>query len=283
MHRFISVTMVRRRWRIFIPLLFCLLIGFVFTPVLAASAHHARVVVGPKKYYLALGDSLAFGFQPDLNFADGYASDFHVNLKAYGVIARADLGCPGETSNTFINGRCPYSLLHKYFYQGAQLKAALSYLAAHQGQVSPVTLDIGANDILSDLNASTCMPDVGKFTADLAALDANLKQVILPRLSGALTVNGVVTGDLVVMNYYDPYQNLCPNTLPYLEELNQHLTADVADYGSIVDVFNAFGGASIPNPNTCSYTWICSIFKDVHASSRGYGVIARAFEAEMGY
>jgi lysophospholipase L1-like esterase len=283
MHRFMSVVMAHRRWRIFTSLLFCLLICFVFTPMLAASAHSARVLVGPQKYYLALGDSLAFGFQPDLNFADGYASDFHSNLKPYGIIARADLGCPGETSSTFINGGCHYALLHKNFYRGAQLNAALSYLVAHPGQVSPVTLDIGANDVLPDLDAKTCTPDVGKFTADLATLDANLRQVILPRLNKALTINGRVTGDLIMMNYYDPYQNLCPNTLPYLEELNQHLAADVAGYGDIVDVFGAFGGASIPNPNLCRYTWICSIFKDVHASSSGYSVIAHAFETEVGY
>jgi lysophospholipase L1-like esterase len=283
MHRFVAVTLAHRRGRIFIPFLFGLLISFVFTPVVMASAHHARILVGPKQYYLALGDSLAYGYQPDLNFADGYASDFYSNLKTYGVTARADLACPGETSNTFINGGCPYALLHKYFYKGAQLNAALSYLAAHQGQVSPVTLDIGANDVLPDLNARTCTPDVSKFAVDLAILDANLKQVILPRLRSALTVNGVVTGDLVVMNYYDPYQNLCPDTLPYLEELNQHLANDVAVYGSTIDVFDAFGGATIPNPNICSYTWICSIFKDVHARSLGYSVIAHTFEDEVGY
>lgn len=283
MRRFISVAMAHRRWRIFIPLLVCLLVGFILTPIIAASAHRASILVGPRQYYLALGDSLAYGFQPDLNFADGYASDFYSNLKPYGVTARANLGCPDETSATFIHGGCPYALLHKYFYRGAQLNMALSYLAAHPGQVSPVTLDIGANDVLPDLNAKICAPDVNKFAADLAALDANLQQIILPRLHSALMINGVPTGDLIVMNYYDPYQNLCPNTLPYLEELNQHLSADVADYGSVVDVFNAFGGASIPNPNTCSYTWICSGFKDVHARSSGYSVIARAFENEVGY
>jgi lysophospholipase L1-like esterase len=283
MYKYVSVIMAHLRWRIFTPLLLCLLICFVFTPVFAASVHHVRILAGPKKYYLALGDSLAFGYQPDLNFADGYASDFYSNLKMYGVTARANLGCPGETSGTFINGGCTYAYLHKYFYRGAQLNTALTYLAAHQGQVSPVTLDIGANDVLPDLNSSTCTPNVSKFAADLATLDANLKQVILPRLHSALTVNGIVSGDLVVMNYYDPYQNLCPNTLPYLEELNQHLAVDIAGYGSVVDVFSAFGGASIPNPNTCVYTWICSIFKDVHSRSLGYNVIAHAFETEMGY
>jgi lysophospholipase L1-like esterase len=281
MHRFVAVA--HRRGRIFVPLMVCLLIGFIFAPIIVASAQHARIFVGPRQYYLALGDSLAYGFQPDLNFADGYASDFFGNLKSYGVMTRADLACPGETSETFINGGCPYALLHKYFYKGAQLNAALAFLAAHQGRVSPVTLDIGANDILPDLNARTCMADTSKFATDLALLDANLKQVILPRLRSALTVNGVVSGDLIVMNYYDPYQNLCPNTLPYLEELNQHLAEDTADYGGVIDVFDAFGGATVPNPNICGYTWICSVFKDVHARSLGYSVIAQAFENEVGY
>jgi lysophospholipase L1-like esterase len=114
-------------------------------------------------------------------------------------------------------------------------------------------------------------------------VDNNLTKVILPALKSALTVNGRVTGDLLVMNYYDPYQNRCPNTIPYIQMINQHLAADVNGYGNIVDVFSAFGGAASPNPNTCNYTWICSIFSDIHATDKGYSVIANAFEARAGY
>jgi hypothetical protein len=36
------------------------------------------------------------------------------------------------------------------FYTGLQLKAAVSYITGHAGTVSPVSLDIGANDLLPD-------------------------------------------------------------------------------------------------------------------------------------
>jgi lysophospholipase L1-like esterase len=240
-------------------------------------------LAGPKRYYMALGDSLAFGFQPDFNFVEGYASDFYINLEAHGARQLANLGCPGETSITFINGGCPHSSLRKYPYGGPQLDAALSYLKMHAGQVSPVTFDIGANDVVKDVNIETCKINAEKFKTHLARIDENLKQIILPKLHAALMVNGRITGDLLMMNYYDPFQNVCPNTLPYVQIVNQHLANDVKGYGTIVDVFSAFGGAKTPNPHICSYTWMCVMQEGIHPSTRGYQVIAGAFEMAAGY
>ncbi len=267
--------------RIVIPVVVALTLLLTVAP--AALAAPRAALVGPKHYYLALGDSLAFGYQPDLNYDDGYASDFYANLKAHGVGSIADMGCPGETSSTMINGGCPVPFLRKYPYVGPQLNAALIYLALLRGQVSPVTLDIGANDFLPLINTSTCAINVSAFNNAMATLDYNLRQVILPKLHTALTVNGQLTGDIVMMNYYDPLQNKCPNTVPYVESVNQHLTADASGYATIVDVFSAYGGATTPNPNICSYTWECSIFSDVHATDKGYSVIASTFEQGTGY
>jgi lysophospholipase L1-like esterase len=266
--------------RLLIPLLISCVLILTVGPVALASSH-ASSLLGPKKYYLALGDSLAFGYQPDLNFSDGYVSDFSVDLKAHGTSSDANMGCPGETSVTFLNGKCSVPLLRKYPYIGSQLNAAVHYLNVHAGQVSPVTLDIGANDIISDINTSDCSVNISKFNSDLATVDTNLTQTILPALHKALTVNGQLTGDLLLMNYYNPYQNICPATLPYLEMLNQHLANDASGYGQIVNVFDAFGGPS--QPNVCSYTWMCSIFKDIHPKDKGYSVIASAFESTTGY
>jgi lysophospholipase L1-like esterase len=254
------------------------------TAALAASQQTKKPsVVGPKQYYLALGDSLAFGFQPDLNFDNGYTTDFFNNLRGHGTKHIANMACPGETSVTFLNGKCPYPFLRKYPYTGSQMNAALKYLHLHAGKVSPVTLDIGANDVLGDINSNNCSINQNKFNADLATLDANLTQTILPELHAALTIKGQVTGDLILMNYYDPYQNICPKTVPAVQLVNQHLANDVSDYGSIVDVFSAFGGPHVPNHNICKYTWMCSIFTDIHATNKGYGVIAKTFEQGYGY
>jgi lysophospholipase L1-like esterase len=241
-------------------------------------------LVGPKEHYLVLGDSMAFGFQPDLNFAHGYADDFGNDLmKTHGVHDMANLACPGETSSTMLNGTCPYPFFRKYPYIGSQMAAALKYLAAHRGQVSPVTFNIGSNDLLSVFNEQNCTVNVSLLKTGLQTLDTNLTHTILPELHDALMVNGELTGDLIMVNYYDPFQNMCPNTVPYVQMVDAHLAHDIAPYGTMVDVFSAFGGAKTPDPNTCTYTWICSVFHDIHATDTGYRVIANTIEATVGY
>ncbi|MDQ2885986.1 MAG: hypothetical protein M3Y39_07845 [Chloroflexota bacterium] len=262
------------------PLVLAFVLLFAAIPVALASPHSSSLV-GPKKYSLALGDSLAFGYQPDLDFNHGYAHDFYENLQMQGTTSQANMGCPNETSITFVNGHCKGAVLRKFPYVGAQLDAAVAYLKLLRGQVSPVTLDIGANDVLPAIDKNTCAVNASAFEADLVMLDDNLTQSILPRLHAALMVNGRLTGDLAVMNYYDPYLVKCPATLSYIELLNQHLANDVYGYGTLVNVFAAFGGPS--GANTCAYTWICSAFKDIHPRTVGYSVIASTFENTLGY
>ena len=102
----------------------------------------------PGRYYLALGDSLAFGYQQarfDSNFPlepagaynTGYVDHFATmltNLRP--TIQTINDSCPGETSNTFLNGGCQYSsfgfALHNS-YSGSQMDAALAFLQAHRG------------------------------------------------------------------------------------------------------------------------------------------------------
>ena len=261
-----------------------LLIGMPAVVVLAkAGSSRAPSFVGPKKYYLALGDSLAYGFQPNVDWTHGYVDDFFGNLEGHGTTSLINMACPGEKSSTFIAGGCPGQPVVKYPHLGTQLAVAVSFLRSHVGMVSPVTLDIGVNDVVQDVHTSGCTVDVRQFDADLKALDANLRGTILPQLRAAMTVKGRMTGDLLVMNYYDAFQNVCPNTLPYAETLNQHLATDVAGFGVMVDVFGAFGGAKVPNKNICAYTWMCSIFTDVHPMRAGYTVIAGAFEKAYGF
>jgi len=145
-----------------------------------ASAH------GPKRTYLALGDSLAFGYSQELlnnnlavgdpasAFEHGYASDYFGLLKA-GEYQFVNDGCPGETSASLIgNGPlgeklkeadpevtteapCAYHnetglpLHHEYGGSKSQLESALETIAVDQAAGKPVkvvTLDIGANDQL---------------------------------------------------------------------------------------------------------------------------------------
>lgn len=261
----------------------CLWVCCSVSSVFARSFSSVHGFVGPKTYYLALGDSLAFGYQPDLDFHNGYASVLFRTLQREHVQGMTNMGCPGETSSSFIEGGCSHPYLRKYAYVGAQLDAAVRFLRTFRGQVSPVTLDIGANDLLDDIDTRTCTVDLPKFERTLITLDHNLTQVILPRLQAALLLSGKRTGDLVMMNFYDPFQNECPNTVPYVQIFNRHLASDIRGYGQIVDVFGAFGGATTPNERLCSYTWMCSRFHDVHARTEGYAIIAHTFESRLSF
>jgi lysophospholipase L1-like esterase len=274
--------------RIIVPITLAISLLFAFVPAVLAATHAQSPslhLFGPKQHYLALGDSLAFGFQPNGDFTHGYVNDLFNDLQQNGTKDVKDLGCPGESSITFINGSCPFAPAGT----PAQLAAAVVFLKANPGKVSPVTLDIGSNDVLRDttITSSGCTINQTQFDADLAKLDTNLTMTILPALLGALTVKGKVTGSIVMMNYYDPLQNVCPNTVPDTQTLNQHLAADVGGFGTIVDVFGAFGGAGVPNPNICTYTWFtlgCPTSTqppDIHPTDLGYSVIANTFAAAI--
>ena len=103
-------------------------------PALAAPAGHGRDH-GPR-YYLALGDSLSVGIQPDAAGTDvptdqGYPDQLEGMLQRRGHDLRlVKLGCSGETTVTLINGG-----ICSYPGGGTQLAAASQFLRQHRGQV----------------------------------------------------------------------------------------------------------------------------------------------------
>jgi lysophospholipase L1-like esterase len=277
--------------------------GFAVLLVVALVGLDAAVLAatnGPPRahhYYLALGDSLAFGFQPNLDFTDGYADDVFAELSQTSdrttTVEEINYACAGETTTSMVQGGCIGRYGHHGFYTGPQLDAAVAFLRGHPGQVSPVTLDIGANDALPDFDQSTCQP-TSSAAADVATMDQNLTKSILPALTGAMqTTMGLRTGDLVMLNYYDPFAQECPTSLAFARMLNQHLAADAAPFRvPVVDVYSAFGGDTMMAQNVCQgplvngqrqpYTWICNTqFHDFHPMTYGYQLIATAIEQAL--
>ncbi|HLZ23507.1 MAG TPA: hypothetical protein VKQ30_15445 [Ktedonobacterales bacterium] len=266
--------------------------------LLVSRASASASFVGAKYYYLGLGDSLAFGYEPNLDWSHGYVQQWYPNLHKHGSMSLTNYGCNGEKTSTFINGGCPFAYALHNYYIGSQLSAAVKFITSHPGSVSPVSLDMGANDVLPDISTSTCTVS-SNWASDLATMDSNLSGTILPRLINALkNSSGQVTGDLVMMNYYNPFQSQCPGDTQYITEMNAHLAADWtagwqnagfagAPY-ALADVYSAFGGTT--SQHDCTYTWMCSIYHDIHATGgqsgepgNGYGAITGAFETLTGY
>jgi lysophospholipase L1-like esterase len=284
-----------------------LVLALVGTDLLVLAQHNPSKVLTKPHYYMALGDSLTFGYQPNLNFTDGFADQVFASLNSANVSEEINYACAGETTTTMIQGGCIARYLHHGSYTGPQLDAAVEFLQDHPGQVSPVTLEMGANDVLPDWHEGTCGPDPNS-TADLATMDSNLTKTILPRLTQALSANtngmggmaataaqNVRAGDLVMLNYYNPFAQECPDSAGFVHTFNQHLAADAAQFGvPIVDVYAAFGGDAQMATNVCTgttgaqgyppYTWICNAqFKDYHPTTAGYTVMAKAVELALGY
>lgn len=238
----------------------------------------------PHKYYLALGDSLAFGFQfglynehypsvpPEL-FVHGYVDDFNAMLRSIRPdIQTVNFGCPGETTETFIHGGCTYTALGFQLhnsYPGSQLDAAITLLRAYRGQVSPITINIGTND----LNAlrTLCGSDISCYQLQgpklLEQIAANLDTIL-----GTLR-RVAPNAEMITFTNYDVAFLIDPRFRQLTDALNTVIANTAATHSvRVADVFAAFNNA--PQPATiCNLTFICAS-GDSHPTNAGYQVIA---------
>ena len=248
----------------------------------------------PKQYYLALGDSLAFGFQfdkfnanlpsvPAALFSTGYVDYFGGMLREIRpAIRTVNYGCPVETTVTFIHGGCMYTALGFPLhdpYDGSQLSAALAFLSAHRGRVSPITVNLGTND-LNGLRV-LCGDDVACYfengPAVLNDIATNLHH-ILSQLRAAAP-----DAEIITFTNYDVAFLFDARLLQLTQALNSAVISTAAQSSvRVADVFGAFNDA--PQPATlCALTFICSPLQDSHPSDLGYEVIAREIWAASDY
>lgn len=252
--------------------------------------------------YLALGDSIAFGYRPlavtspadYLNPADfaGYPEDLAATLKLHLVNA----SCPGETTSSMINVKAPsngcessahgsgpgyrdFASLH-VSYGGSQLSYATRYLRRYPG-TRLVTINIGINDIFvcQQTTADRCAG------ADLARALATVRGNV-SRILAALRDSAHYRGALVVVTYY---------ALNYSDQvsagqtrvLNAALSAPAARYGArVADGFAAFRAASASaGGDTCAAGLRIKLPAggcDLHPSALGQRVLAAAIRKALG-
>jgi lysophospholipase L1-like esterase len=246
----------------------------------------------PQQTYLALGDSLAFGYsearfkehEGDENpafFETGYVNDFGDVLKIFepGLQIVND-GCPGETTESLIKGPCLYQLaypLHHPYTAGpdsAQLTDALSYLHEHPGAVNPITIDIGANDALGLID--TCKKELACILAGVPALfehvGANLT-LILSDLRAAAP-----GAEIVVLGLYNPFgEKKLPGSGELTSKLNEVMAGVTATVGARfadpLPIFDPSG--TLEEPTICLLTRMCEKEReDIHPTDLGYAVLA---------
>jgi lysophospholipase L1-like esterase len=213
---------------------------------------------GPGDIYLALGDSLAWGASLDDPAAQSYPALLHAAMAAEGPIELANLAFPGETSGSFVARQLPRAL---------ELIAA----ARREGRrVSPITLDIGGNDLR---NVERASPD--EREAAVAVARANIASAL-----DALRAAAGPGADLAVMTYYNPYggdASLEGGDAYWVERLNGAIREEATRRGvAVADVYPAFEGGR-------SYTHTFILSGDIHANAQGQALIAEIFREALGY
>jgi lysophospholipase L1-like esterase len=257
----------------------------------------------PAHFYVALGDSLAVGMQPDSSgtnrptdhgYVDGIARRIERNVTGLGVVK---LGCPGETTTSMLGGgSCSY-------VAGSQLAQAQAFLRAHRGATRLVTVDIGDNDVESCIAANATI-NAACVSREMAAVRSNL-----PKIASALRAAAGRQTPVVGVSDYDQFlafwlrgtrgRTAARRSVQVVEQLNAtvdriYARADV----SVADAAPRFatrqlkrkvaleghGRVPVAVARICRWTWACSPppigFND-HANAVGYAVIAATVESTL--
>ena len=263
---------------------------FAITLILSAALAHA----GVDARYLALGDSVAFGFNPHIPYTKLTVSsgDFVGYPESTANADGLDLtnaSCPGETTGSFLDASQPDNGCHtgpkydrylKVNYEGApnQMAFALSYLANHP-DTQVITINLGGNDLL--LLEQQCKRSKDFAQCEIDQLPGTLANVAdhLAAIFGALRASGF-NGQIIVLTQYatDYADPLGAGAASQLRDV----TANVADSNNFrVDVapgFEAFESASAStNGDACQAGLLIKLPKgtcDVHPSDAGRDVLA---------
>ncbi len=257
-----------------------------------------KTPVTPGSGYLALGDSVTFGYEerqvvPTPNYADassfvGYpellGSELHLTV--------ANAACSGETSSSLINQTAPsngcenspsgapgyrtMSPLHVK-YSGSQLDYAVSYLKKHKN-VRLVSLMIGANDFF------VCQATTADHCASLpeeAAVGATVAKNIKTILS-SIRNKARYGGQIAIVNYYSlNYSNSLDNSFSQALNTTQDSAAKPF-HVIIVDGFGEFQTAAAhSSSNTCTAGLLTQLSTGgcgIHPSYAGQALLAEAVE-----
>jgi lysophospholipase L1-like esterase len=243
--------------------------------------------------YLALGDSVPFGFQesavvpaPDYTHARNFTG--YPELVGQALHLRvANAACPGETSASLVNASAPsngcegasgyrgHFPLHVR-YKGSQLAYAVKFLRGHRN-TRLVSLMVGANDLfLCQKTTSDACGSAAEQGAVLTKLAANLRK-ILSRIRNTAHYRG----QLAIVTYYSlDYSSATINAITAglngtLRKAARRFHVVVADGFGTLRAAAAHSGGSTCNaglltqlgrPGTCG----------VHPSYAGSALLAQA-------
>ena len=253
-------------------------------------------------YYLALGASFAFGYQEakfnvelaagtynPASFNTGYVDDF-AQLLTHGAsqLQTVNYSCPGETTQSFIDGGCPFhlsglSLHNDYPTTTSQLSVAAAFLNSHPHQVHTITISLTdlAGNALSALYFGTCQGQVPARPQDLACLSSAFPAYLAQTQAGA---NQILTAlqtaspssQILVLQEFDPYMLTLPQSVTPFQQMNAVLASVATAHGTVL----ADGVTPFTPATLCTLTAVCiPPLHDYHPTDAGYWVLAQALWA----
>ena len=239
----------------------------------------------PQSYYLSLGDSMAYGFQPNKakpgarpsDFDTGYVDVFAARLRKLSPnIQVVNYGCPGESTITFTRGGCDGLAdgvkLHDAF-RGSQLKAALSFLRAHPGEVSPVTVTLWGGDLAPLSQKGKGAPRrIASFATRFASI---LRQLRAGRRTRRSSSPGPGTPRPIDSQIEPLYRSVDA-------AIARAAAASRVRVANMFAALNASGNARAQQARLCKITFYCSK-GDPHPTDAGYRAMADAFMTASGY
>lgn len=248
----------------------------------------------PKTYYLALGDSFAYGFTNakflaglppsafDTGFADVFAQQLRTTQPSLRVV---NYSCVGESTRTFIAGPCLGKTLGVGLHDewsGTQLDAALTFLSMHRGEVSPITITLWANDVRELAESCNqdfaCILDGAPDTITRVARD--LKTILTRLRSAAPQAEIIVTGP------WNSAIGAFPITDPLYLQLESAMRGAAVDtrvrFADMFPRFNPQGDVDAEAAAICAMTLLCTE-GDIHLSDAGNRVVADEVWEASGY
>jgi hypothetical protein len=280
-----------------------LLSGAVVPVVVLGTSARANADTPLAGFYLDLGASASVGYQPTDTAphgeptTEGYANDIVTYEAERGVtLDLTELGCPGETTTTMVNGDD-----HCYHEDGSQLVDAMAFLRAHVTYEGIVTVDLGFNDIRHCL-------DEGSLGESCVDTKIDLLQEQLPFILSSLQSAAGPGVSFVGVGHYDPYladaisgrsgARFASHSETVMDHLNDALSTIYASanipMATVSDFFDGQSRARVDLEgvglvadnvaHACELTWMCApkpYGPNMHPNDEGYLMIASAIESQL--
>lgn len=239
--------------------------------------------------YLALGDSLAFGYSPLVspvsagNFI-GYPDTVAAALRA----RLTNASCPGETSSHLVDlagtdnncgvWRANFPL--HAAYGTTQLAFADAFLRTHR-KTLVVSIDIGANDVQALVNSCGGMTEVGCIQAGLPGVLATLSANLDTIYGHLRSLDGYRHKLVAVTTYSTNYND--PLVTGGIAQVNAVVVDRTLAWGGVVaDGFGAFAAASAASGGDSCAAGLLIVTSasprvcDSHPSPAGRDLLAQA-------